>query len=183
MYASMLLLASFFFFFIVESWLAMEMIGQQVFVTKCWRLISAWIAVTARLQHSQQGGNTGRKHGNQDDVDSSRYNQARFLFAFAFKWFHVCYAKCYAEGTRVKSNRCTTQTCIFIQHNGCFVSRIFLSFLLSFSSIFFYLSFFFFRSPYFSLRARELVEHDVLFENLPLWKIVVVGGGWGNSEE
>lgn len=133
----------FFFFFIVESWLAMEMIGQQVFVTKCWRLISAWIAVTARLQHSQQGGNTGRKHGNQDDVDSSRYNQARFLFAFAFKWFHVCYAKCYAEGTRVKSNRCTTQTCIFIQHNGCFVSRIFLSFLLSFSSIFFYLSFFF----------------------------------------
>lgn len=88
-------------------------------------------------------GNTGRKHGNQDNVDSSRYNQARFLFAFAFKWFHVCYAKCYAEGTRVKSNRCTTQTCIFIQHNGCFVSRIFLSFLLSFSSIFF-LSFFFF---------------------------------------
>lgn len=127
-------------------------------------------------------GNTGRKHGNQDNVDSSRYNQARFLFAFAFKWFHVCYAKCYAEGTRVKSNRCTTQTCIFIQHNGCFVSRIFLSFLLSFSSIFFSI-FLFFRSPYFSLRPRELVEHDVLFENLPSWKIVVVGGGWGNSEE
>lgn len=146
------------------------MIGQQVFVTKCWRLISARVAVAARLQHSQQGGNTGRKHGNQDDVDSSRYNQARFLFAFAFKWFHVCYAKWYAEGTRVKSNRCTTQTCIFIQHNGCFVSRIFLSFLLSFSSIFFSI-FLFFSFPVFlatssrASRARRFIWKFTIVKN------------------
>lgn len=72
--------------------------------------------------------------GCKENTGVSRYNQARFLFAFAFKWFRVRYTRNVMQKVRVrvKSNRCTTQrTCTFIRHNGRFVPRIFLSYFSS----------------------------------------------------
>lgn len=79
----------------------------------------------------EEGGGVYRKHGGET---VSRYNQAQFLFAFAFKWFRVRYTRNVMQKVRVrvKSNRCTTQrTCTFIRHNGRFVPRIFLSYFSS----------------------------------------------------
>lgn len=73
----------------------------------------------ARQGFATKGGKEGRGReckentGNVGGETVSRYNQARFLFAFAFKWFRVRYTRNVMQKVRVrirvKSNRCTTQ--------------------------------------------------------------------------
>lgn len=123
--------------------------------------------------------------GNVGGETVSRYNQARFLFAFAFKWFRVRYTRNVMQKVRVrirvKSNRCTTQRVRIHTAQWTFCPAVFsfpiFPLLLPppflFSSLRSLL--FFFLAP-----VRRVV---FLFETPPWRKIVVVRRKEGRGEE